>query len=267
MDHDSRIGKKPVRSLHARILQEIEDNIVSGRWPPGHKVPSEQALTQTYGCSRMTVSKVLTELARAGLLLRRRKTGSIVMPQGPQSAILEIYDIGDEVRAQNLTYRFEVVARTLRLPTRGERAACALPARGKLLSLTVMHRADNAPFCLEERIINLAIVPDAATETFEELSPGPWLLQHVPWNAAEHRIAADAASLPVAEALGLCLHAPVLTVERQTWRFEDTVTRVRLTYPGRQHALTARFTPLRRLDASTPAADHQEQTPWPAPTS
>jgi GntR family transcriptional regulator, histidine utilization repressor len=252
MDHDGRTGKTKgralPRSLHARILQEIEDNIVSGRWPPGHKVPSEQALTQAYGCSRMTVNKVLTELARAGLLLRRRKTGSIVMPQGPQSAILEIYDIGDEVRALNLAYRFDVLARTIRPPTRAELAACAMPARRRLLSVTVMHRADDEPFCLEERIINLAIVPDAATETFDVLSPGPWLLQHVPWNAGEHRISAEAASPPVAKALGLSPDAPVLTVERQTWRLEDTVTRVRLTYPGSQHTLTARFTPLRRLD-------------------
>lgn len=252
MDHDGGAGKTTgrslPRSLHARILEEIEDNIVSGRWPPGHKVPSEQAMTQAYGCSRMTVNKVLTELARAGLLLRRRKTGSIVMPQGPQSAILEIYDIGDEVRALNLVYSFEVLARTVRLPTRTELAACALSARRRLLSVTVMHRADDEPFCLEERIINLAIVPEAATEMFEALSPGRWLLQHVPWNAAEHRISAEAASPPVAKALGLRADAPVLTVERQTWRLEDTVTRVRLTYPGSQHALTARFTPLRRLD-------------------
>ncbi|WP_377297037.1 histidine utilization repressor [Rhizobium sp. SGZ-381] len=257
MDQTSGTGqpqrRSPPASLHARILQEIEGHIVSGRWPPGHKLPSEQALTLTYGCSRMTVNKVLTELARAGLLLRRRKTGSIVLPQGPQSAILEIYDIGDEVRALNLSYRFEVLSRTLRLPTRAERATCVLPARRKLLAITVMHRADEKPFCLEERIINLGLVPEAATAAFETLSPGPWLLHHVPWNAAEHRISAEAALPSVAEALGLSPGAPVLTVERQTWRPQETVTRVRLTYPGSQHALTARFTPLRRLE--TPPAD------------
>ncbi len=237
-------------SLHQRILGDIEGHILSGQWPPGHKVPSEQALTEAYGCSRMTVSKALNQLARAGLLMRRRKTGSVVLPQHTHSAILDIYDVGDEVRALNLAYRFEVRSRSLRLPTPLEREACALGARRKLLSLTVLHLAGDEPFCLEERIINLATVPTAETAVFDDLAPGPWLLQHVPWNAAQHRISADAATQTVAEALGIRPGAPVLTVERQTWRLDETVTRVRLTYPGNQHALTARFTPLNRLASS-----------------
>lgn len=77
------------KSLHQRILDDIESNILSSRWPPGYKIPSEQVLAETYACSRMTVNKVLTQLARAGLVLRKRKTGSIVMPQNSQSAILK----------------------------------------------------------------------------------------------------------------------------------------------------------------------------------
>ncbi|TRL34360.1 histidine utilization repressor [Rhizobium straminoryzae] len=231
-------------SLHQRIRRDIEGNILSGRWPPGHRIPSEQALTDTYGCSRMTVNKVLTELARAGLVLRRRKTGSVVMPQDGQSAILEIYDIGEEVRALNLAYCHRVLSRTVRRPSKSEQALSTLPARGKVLAVSVLHFAGEEPFCLEERIINLAIAPEAEAEAFEALAPGQWLLKHVPWSAAEHRISADAATASAAAALGLFRAAPVLVVERQTWRLEETVTRVRLTYPGSQHALTARFTPV-----------------------
>ncbi len=236
-----------VTSLHQRIVNEIEGNILDGRWPPGHRIPSEQALTETYGCSRMTVSKALTQLARAGLILRRRKTGSMVMPQDTQSAILEIYDVGDEVRALNLGYRHEIRDMCVRRATPSEQSSLMLRTRSEVLLVTVMHLAEDEPFCLEERIINLAVVPEARQMAFDELAPGVWLLKHVAWNAAEHRISANAASAKVASALGISRNAPVLTVERQTWRLEDTVTRVRLTYAGNQHAITARFTPLNRL--------------------
>lgn len=239
-------GRSPAPSLHQRILDDLQENIVSGRWPPGHKVPSEQALTETYGCSRMTVNKVLTQLARAGLVLRRRKVGSIVTARDTQSAILKIYDIGDEVRALDQSYRFELLERTLRLPTKAELLSAALPSRRRVVALRVMHLADERPFCLEERIINLSIVPEAADEAFVALSPGPWLLQHVPWNAAEHRISAATASADAALALNIAAAAPVLVVDRQTWRLDETITRVRLTYPGSRHSLTARFTPLQR---------------------
>ncbi|MBB4010610.1 histidine utilization repressor [Allorhizobium taibaishanense] len=238
------------KSLHQRILEDIEDNILSGRWPPGHKIPSEQVLAEDYGCSRMTVNKVVTQLARAGLVLRRRKTGSIVMPQNSQSAILEIYDIRDEVEALDLAYRHDILARTARAASKTELSALGLPPRRKLLAVTCLHYAGDRPFCLEERLINLSIVPEAAEADFADLAPGPWLLDHVPWNAAEHRIAAEAASPTAANLLHIAPEVPVLVVERQTWRLDETVTQVRLTYPGGQHALTARFTPSQRPNAA-----------------
>ncbi|MDO1582933.1 histidine utilization repressor [Rhizobium oryzicola] len=235
-------------SLHQRILKDIEDNILTGRWPPGYKIPSEQALTEQYACSRMTVNKVVTQLARAGLVLRRRKTGSIVMPQNSQSAILEIYDIRHEVEALGLDYHFDIQDRTVRSPTKAEQDALSLSSRRRLLQLSCLHYAGGEPFCLEERLINLSVVPQAESESFRELAPGPWLLQHVPWNAAEHRIAAEAADDATSKYLSVPKGAPVLLVERQTWRLDETVTRVRLTYPGAQHALTARFTPTQSLN-------------------
>ncbi|HET7413771.1 MAG TPA: GntR family transcriptional regulator, partial [Pararhizobium sp.] len=60
-------------SLHQRIMADIEEKILSGAWPPGHRIPFEHELTAEYGCSRMTVNKALTQLARAGLIARRRR--------------------------------------------------------------------------------------------------------------------------------------------------------------------------------------------------
>ncbi|MGV1804530.1 histidine utilization repressor [Agrobacterium vitis] len=239
------------KSLHQRILDDIESNILSSRWPPGYKIPSEQVLAETYACSRMTVNKVLTQLARAGLVLRKRKTGSIVMPQNSQSAILEIYDIRDEVIALEKTYHHRILSRTIRPPTKTECENLSLAPRRKLLTLACLHYADDSPFCLEERIINLGVVPQAADADFADLAPGPWLLTHIPWNAAEHRIAAEAANEAAAKTLDIAANTPVLVVERQTWRLDETVTQVRLTYPGASHAVTARFTPSQRV--MTPA--------------
>jgi GntR family histidine utilization transcriptional repressor len=234
-------------SLHQRILKDIEQNILTGRWPPGYKIPSEQALTEQYACSRMTVNKVVTQLARAGLVLRRRKTGSIVMPQNSQSAILEIYDIRHEVEALGLAYRFDILSRAIRAPSKAEQDALSLSPKRRILQIRCIHYAGTDSFCLEERVINLSVIPQAEDEAFEDLAPGPWLLKHVPWSAAEHRISADAANETTATHLGIARGAPVLFVERQTWRLDETVTRVRLTYAGAQHVLTARFTPSQSL--------------------
>ncbi|RWX75002.1 histidine utilization repressor [Neorhizobium lilium] len=241
---DTTADTAPVLSLHQRILGDVEQNILSGRWPPGHKVPSEQLLAEQYGCSRMTVNKVLTQLARAGLVQRRRKTGSVVLPQKAQSAILEIYDIREEVKALDRPYSHDILQRSLRPADKAERERLDLSQRQKIVSVTCLHFAGEMPFCLEERLINLAVVPEAEAEEFHDLPPGPWLLGHVPWSAAEHRIAALGANEVAAQHLQLGAGTPVLVVERQTWRLDQSVTHVRLTYPGESHALMARFTPM-----------------------
>jgi GntR family histidine utilization transcriptional repressor len=61
--------------------------------------------------------------------------------------------------------------------------------------------AGDRPFALEDRLISLAAVPEAADLDFAEESPGAWLLHHVPWTEAENRISAVGADAAVAELL------------------------------------------------------------------
>ncbi len=229
--------------LHHQIRTELEDNILSGRWPPGTKIPSELELSQQYNCARMTVNKAVTELARAGLIGRRRKAGSVVLPQRSQNAILEIFDVRDEVLATGQLYRFALLAREERAATAAERKATGLAAGQKVIALRGLHWAGNRPFCLEERIINPRVVPGARTEGFAHLPPGPWLVEHIPWTEAEHHITAELAGADRAADLEIGAGAPCLVVERATWKLGEPVTRVRFCYPGAAHVLAARFTP------------------------
>ena len=233
----------PQQSLHQRILADVEQRIVSGTWPPGHRIPSELELTAEYGCSRMTVNKVLTQLARAGMIERRRKAGSFVTRSHSRAALLEIQDIKAEVLGLGLAYRFEVRERHRRRSLRAERDLLDLSEPGPVLVLDCLHFAGPRPFCLEERIINLAIVPAAATQRFDAVAPGPWLVDHVPWTSAEHRIRAEGAGEVAAAALKLRKGAPCLVIERRTWHSEQPVTHVRLTYPAEGREIVARFSP------------------------
>ena len=230
-------------SLHQRILSDLQDKILSGAWPPGARIATEHELAARYDCSRMTVSSVLGKLARAGLVERRRKAGTFVKRPHSQAAVLEINDIKTEVLALGLPYRFVLVGRAARKSTRADRACLGGGASGRVLALLGRHFAGTKVFCLEERLISLAAVPQAAGEDFSEQAPGGWLLESVPWTAAEHRIRAVAAGASTAAALGARPGTPCLVVERRTWRAETPVTHVRLTYPGSAHELIARFTP------------------------
>ena len=236
----------PKLSLHERILNDIEGHILSGEWPPGARVPFEHELSEQYSCSRMTVNKALTQLAKSGLIERRRKAGSFVTRVPSRSAVLEISDTKSEVFALGLPYRYEILTRRRRPGVHADEARLKGIGASAILDLTCRHWAGKRPFCIEERLINLTAVPEAANETFEEVSPGPWLIACVPWTSAEHRIGAHPADKKRAALLGLSEGQPCLSIERRTWSIETPITFVRFTYPGESHELVARFSPSQR---------------------
>ncbi|HHL20787.1 MAG TPA: UTRA domain-containing protein [Aliiroseovarius sp.] len=228
------------RSLHQRILTDVEARIVSGEWPPGHRIPFETDMARDYGCSRMTVNKALTQLTRAGLLVRNRKSGTFVRAPQSLSAALEITDIRAEVEATGKAYAFQL----LRDETGGTPPEhLSAFDFGQIRTLTGLHLADQTPFCYEQRIINTDAVPAASNADFTKECPGAWLLKTVPWNKAEHQISAATADASLADRLQIAPGAAILQIERITQNDTGHVTWARLSYPGARHRLVASFTP------------------------
>ncbi len=77
----------------------------------------------------MTVNKALSQLAKAGLIERRRRSGSFVRLPQSQAAVLEIHDIRIEVEALGLPYRYERVALHRRRSSAEDRALLELGRR------------------------------------------------------------------------------------------------------------------------------------------
>jgi GntR family transcriptional regulator, arabinose operon transcriptional repressor len=72
------VVSRPIESKHARIRQALTDQIASGRYAAGQRLPSEAELVRAFGVSRPTVNRVLRELQLAGLIDRRAGSGSYV---------------------------------------------------------------------------------------------------------------------------------------------------------------------------------------------
>ncbi len=237
------MDKHSAMSLHGKILTEIEQNILSGRWPPGFRIPSEMELTVHYGCSRMTVNKVLTQLAQAGLLERKRKAGSFVTRPHTSSAVLEIPDLRQVVLGMGQDYASQLLSRLQRRSTREDMDAMRMSKTSSVVHALCLHMAGMRPFCIEDRLINLEAVPDAEQEMFTEQSPSSWMVNHVPWSSAEHRIRAEAASEETAGLLKVAPGFPCLVIDRRTWTGRLPITFVRLTFPADLYELDAHFSP------------------------
>ena len=237
------VEAEPPIALHQRIRTDIEAKILSGEWGPGHRIPFEHELTEQYGCSRMTVSKAITALAEAGLIERRRRAGSFVARPRVHSAVLDIPDLKSEIESRGEPYRFELVSCVRRGALGSEEVDLA--GGRTLLALRGVHFAGGRPFALEDRLISLRTAPEAARIDFAKISPGAWLLEHIPWTEAENRISALAADAEAAKLLVIPVRSACLAVERRTWRSGEGVTQVRQLFPGEAYDLVARFGPSR----------------------
>jgi GntR family histidine utilization transcriptional repressor len=235
--------KSTTVALYQRIRSDLEAKIMSGDWPPGYRVPFEHELMETYSCSRMTVNKVISALADAGLVVRRRRAGSFVSRPRVQSAILEIPDLKGEVEKRGERYDYRLLELHKRVATAGDKIRLAVGAREQVLALRCLHEAEGQPFAIEDRLINLQAVPDALLEDFSVTPPNTWLVGHVPWTEAEHRITACNADKGLAGDLKIDEGAACLVIERRTWRNGEPITAVRITHPGHLYDLIARFTP------------------------
>ena len=231
------------KSLHRRIREDLEARIMSGAWPPGHRIPFEHELMAEYGCSRMTVNKVLSVLAANGLITRRRRAGSVVAVPSTERAVLEIQDFALEAARAGAVYRFEILQRVVAPLDAGSAQRLSLPEGTEVLCVTTLHRTDDIPGAFEHRVINLAAVPEARTEAFAIHPPGTWLLRRVPWTDAEHVIRAVSADGATARRLGIEAGDACLMLERRTWQAGVVITEARITYPGERHHLVARFSP------------------------
>lgn len=234
--------RRPNQTLFDEIRGALGREITSGALKPGDKLPTEQELVERFGASRPTVNKAIGSLATDGLVVRRKRAGTIVLAQS--AFWLPIVDISRYVADQGQTYRFEILSRSSVKNGVGPVQWPDLPDGTALLAVECLHFGGGVPVQHERRLINLGAVPAAAKARFETVAPGPWLLRHVPWSASEHRIGVIGAGEALAELFGIRRGAPCLGMHRTTRHRGRPMTTVTLTSPAGRFFIEGSYAPI-----------------------
>jgi GntR family histidine utilization transcriptional repressor len=231
------------RTSYLDVKAVILGQIRGGELLPGDTVPGEQALAGQFGCARVTVNRALRELAEAGVVERRRRAGTRVLAATPRDAELEVPSVRAEIEATGADYRYELLSRHIATPPGEVRAALGLGARARALHLRCRHWAGGTVHQVEDRWINLEVVPSAREADFAAVGPNDWLIRAMPLSRVEHVFSAASAVETEATLLGIACGAAIFVVERRTWIDGSAITRARLVHPGATHRLVARTQP------------------------
>ncbi|RFD27220.1 GntR family transcriptional regulator [Mycobacterium uberis] len=67
------------QTLIAQVSDQLRDEIISGRWVVGDRIPAEPTLCEMTGTARNTVREAVQALVQAGMLERRQGSGTYVI--------------------------------------------------------------------------------------------------------------------------------------------------------------------------------------------
>lgn len=239
----SMIGFKEANSvaLYAQVRDFISQKIVEGTWKAGDKLPSENDLVKQFGVARMTVNRALKELSQQGLIFRVAGVGSFVNESQPQSTLLQIANLADEIKNRGHEYTFELIQ--LERVAASSEVASALDLRvgDSVFHSVCVHHENHIPVQLENRFVNPRAAPFFIEQDFAITTPSEYLLQQVPFDQIEHVV--DAV-LPTAEQchfLKMQAHHPCLLLTRRTWYQQSPITYVKCLHPGNRYRLGGRF--------------------------
>jgi GntR family histidine utilization transcriptional repressor len=235
-------GRKEDKALplYRRVKHHIIRRIANGDWPEGARIASEHALMSELGASRMTVHRAVRELAAEGLLRRVQGLGTFVNGPKPQSALLEIRDLRQEVEERGHRYGCDPLALTRR-PADAEAAdALEVPPGTEIYHSSLLHLEDGRPFALEERETNPAFAPGYIGQDFTRVTPFEYLEALGPLDAAEHIVEAARATARIRRLLDLSGGEPCLVISRRTWSRGMVVSRARTSFPGARYRLAGR---------------------------
>ena len=89
-----RLAKRAVSPLplYFKVMMEVRENILSGKWSSGSQIPGELGLAQRLGVSVITIRQALGQLAHEGYVRREKAKGTFVNWNRPlrQSVSLEV---------------------------------------------------------------------------------------------------------------------------------------------------------------------------------
>lgn len=91
---------KKRENLTSQVFEQLKDQIITGKWKPGFKIPSENKLTEILNVSRITIREALQALVVLDLLEKKRGQGTFVKNSFTESFISSLLPLIQFDRSQ-----------------------------------------------------------------------------------------------------------------------------------------------------------------------
>lgn len=244
--------------FYFQLAEQLEEEIVSGRWHPGSQIPAEPDLGAHFGLSRTTVRQALARLEQRGLVERRKGQGTFIRQGRPGLWLLQSSEgfFHDEVDRLSRTVASTILRAECEPLPHWACAALELPENEKGATLERLRSVDGLVAMvvvnhLPARVADAALALDNPNESlYRRLRARAGIVPH----GGRRTLEAVAVEEGIAELLELHPGAPVAFIESVAW---DADLRPFDCY--RAWLRTDRT----KIDIHSPSGEDSEVTKWP----
>lgn len=226
-----------MRLTWTEVRDEIRTRILNRTYAPGDRLPRDEDIAAELGCARTTVHRAMQALSLAGLVERKRKGGTHVLTDPVSRATFEIPITRREVELRGAKYNYQLIGRDLAQSPISVMARFGLQRPVQMLHVVALHLADNRPYILEDRWIDVQSTPQILEVDLTKESANEWLVRHKPYSRIEVRFSAMNADGETAQLLSAPVGSALFVIERTTWIGQAPITAVQaVAAPGYQLA-------------------------------
>lgn len=148
LDNDSQ------SPLYKQLKDNLFKGIKSGAYPADSRIPSEPALCERYGVSRVTVRRALKELTDEGLLVRRQGKGTFVAAAKLKVNLKDVTGFSEACRAMGKKPSSLVIGCEWTHLSSKDAAALNLNEGDMAIELNRLRLADDMPVMLEKNVFS-----------------------------------------------------------------------------------------------------------------
>ncbi len=208
-----RTGRVDSDTVYSSIRSALaEDGLAAGA-----RLPSERALGERFGVSRLTLRRALSQLAEEGVLRSERGSGWYVVSSASDVAG-GIVSLTAVARARGVAVTASVLAQRVRPASLGEADALSIVAGSDVFELERIRYLDGVLIGLLHSLVPAGLVPGLLEVDFRTASLFDVLRgAGIPPVQADYDVEARAAGERVASLLELARGQPILVASQTTY--------------------------------------------------
>lgn len=245
---------------HVRVRDYLR-SLVTHELGVGDTIPSERALCERFGVSRMTVRQAVDALVVEGLLAREQGRGTFVAP-GKVDLEVRLASFGEEMHRRGMTPSSEVLSAEVVEATPDIADALDILPGEMTFYLHRVRFADGEPMAIEQSWLPCRLVPGLFDGDVPQSVYGELRRRGLEPDWGEDVVAATEVHAADAELLRVPVGRAVLRLSRRTFAGETACVYSRSVYRADRYVL---WVPLRAPKrALTPRSGRTQQAPAPA---